>query len=246
MGRNGLELVWAQQFDDGSVPDPKWWSFDTGHGRRGWGNRELQSYQDGEDVCAVKDGRLVITGHHKPGQEEAFTSARIHTYGKTSWTYGRFEFRVKLPKGVGTWPAVWMMSDRAHEGTPWPMCGEIDIVEYVGRDPDRIFFSLHSGEYNHKNGNHVHEAHLLPGLSEDFHNYTMDWDQEGFRFSIDGTEFSSFDRGRKSGEAAWPFDQPFHLIINLALGGTLGGELDAAALPATLEVADIKVYQRAQ
>jgi beta-glucanase (GH16 family) len=244
MKHDGMELVWAQDFSAGSGPDPEWWSFELGHGRNGWGNRELQSYENGPDVCAVRDGRLVITGNHEPRAAEPFTSARIHTCGKASWTYGRFEFRVKVPHGAGTWPAIWMLSDTVQSGTPWPRCGEIDIVEYVGRDPGRVFFSLHSEEYNHTRGNHVSESHLVPGVTDGFHTYVMDWDEQGFRFSLDDTLLSTFSRGDKTGEAEWPFDQPFHLIVNLALGGTLGGEIDASALPATLEIESMRVYQR--
>ena len=246
MKHDDMELVWAQRFDDETGPDTRWWSFELGHGRNGWGNRELQSYEDGQDVCSVRDGRLVITGRHDPNGSEPYTSARIHTFGKASWTYGRFEFRAKLPHGTGTWPAIWMLSDAVMNGTQWPRCGEIDILEYVGRDPDRVLFSLHSEAYNHRTGNHVTESHLVPGVMNGFHDYAMDWDENGFRFWLDGTLLSTFERGEKSGEAEWPYDQPFHLIINLALGGTLGGELDPSALPATLEIEEINVYQRKQ
>jgi beta-glucanase (GH16 family) len=245
MSHNGLELAWAQDFNTPGALDPQWWSFDLGHGHNGWGNRELQHYENGAAVCAVQDGRLVITGLHRPGAEEALTSARIHTHGKSSWQYGRFEFQARLPKGPGTWAAIWMLSDAFYNGARWPHCGEIDIMEYVGRDPGRVHFSLHSQAFNHKKGNHVTESHLVPEVTEGFHTYAMDWDKDGFRFSVDGRELSVFARGDKAGEEAWPFDQPFHLVINLALGGTLGGELDRSALPATFEIGEIRVYRQA-
>ncbi len=235
-------LVWADEFTtDGPVDSAKW-TCELGHGIRGWGNAESQEYRDDLEHCRVENGRLIITGT-KSEQSETYGSARIHTYGKSSWQYGRFEIRAKLPTGRGTWPALWMLSDAHKEGTPWPLCGEIDIMEHVGRNPEVIHFSLHTQEFNHPKKTQITGYHTMSGILEGFHTYRMDWTPEGFEFFVDGKLFNSFLKAGKSTIEEWPFDQPFHLIVNLAIGGHWGGEIDDSVLPATLELEYIRVYQ---
>jgi beta-glucanase (GH16 family) len=236
--------VWSEEFDSEGPPSPERWTFDLGHGTRGWGNREAQCYGSNPSECVVENGRLLITGSYHPDSADPYASARIHTYGKASWQYGRFEIRARLPVGGGTWPAIWMLSDAFREGTSWPHCGEIDIMEHVGRDPGRIHFSLHSQRFNHADRTQVTETHVRDGVTDGFHVYTMEWDATGFSFGIDDDVLSTFPRGQKSGVEDWPFDQPYHLVLNLALGGHMGGEIDNDCLPARFEVDYVRVYQK--
>lgn len=235
-------LVWSDEFDQEGSIKPDNWNFDLGKGLHGWGNNESQIYTDSLENCRVEGGKLRITGRKEP--DGSYTSARINTYGIQSWKYGRFEIRMKLPQGAGTWPAFWMLSDSMKEGVNWPLCGEIDIMEHVGRNPETIHFSLHSGRYNHNQKNQPSGVHPLPGILDDFHTYTMEWEEEGFRFSVDNKLLSTFQKGEKSGDKEWPYDQHYYLILNLALGGYWGGEIDDSRLPASFEIDSVRVYQK--
>jgi beta-glucanase (GH16 family) len=233
--------VWSDEFDYNGAPDPEKWSFEIGHGHHGWGNNEAQYYTDAPGNCRVEDGRLIITADRSG---DRITSARIHSYGHQSWTYGRFEFRAKLPTGPGTWPAVWMLGDSIHNGGSWPLCGEIDFMEHIGRKAGQVHFSLHSASHNHNKKNQETSFHQIDGILEGFHTYRMDWTPEGFSFYIDNEFYASFVKGSKDGVEEWPFDQPHHLIINLAIGGYWGGEYSDDIFPARFELEYVRVFQK--
>jgi len=237
------QLVWSDDFQQEGAVDPEKWSFDTGHGHNGWGNAEAQYYTDNLENCRVQEGCLRIRATYNSSSDRIY-SARIHSYGKASWTYGRFEIKARIPAGTGTWPAIWMLSEDIRRGTSWPLCGEIDIMEHVGRMPGQIHFSLHSQKYNHINKTQVTGGYPQPHASDAFHMYRMDWNPEGFYYYIDDQLQGSFLKGEKSGEEEWPYDKPYFLILNLAMGGYWGGEIDPSCLPAEMLVDYVRVYQK--
>ncbi len=240
-------LVWSDEFNYEGTPDPVKWSYDLGNHQ--WANRELQAYTDRPSNVSVKDGRLMIKAIKEQDGEREYTSTRLTTYGRQSWQYGLFEFRVKLPKGRGSWPAVWMLSDAIMEGTPWPLCGEIDIIEHAGREQDQLFFSLHSEKHNHtrKDTKRYTVFKEFPGVSDEFHDYHMEWTPEYLEFYVDGVSacrFSKDDDTEDQSISSWPFDQPFYLIFNIAVGGTMGGEVEETELPFVMEIEHVRVYQK--
>jgi beta-glucanase (GH16 family) len=243
----GYHLVWRDEFDYQGLPDASKWNYDLGNHQ--WANRELQAYTNRPENVYVKDGVLTVRALKERDGEREYTSARLVTYGRQSWQYGFFEIRAKLPKGKGSWPAAWMLSDAIVKGTPWPRCGEIDIMEHVGRREDRLLFSLHSDRHNHTRTDTVKytKACNVEGVCNGFHDYQMEWTPEYIEFFVDGTSICSFHKADDPDdrtEASWPFDQPFYLIINIAVGGTMGGEVDEAALPYVLEIEHVRVYQK--
>ncbi|MDF2543220.1 MAG: glycoside hydrolase family 16 [Herbinix sp.] len=218
-------------------------------GNHQWANNELQAYTNRPTNVYVKDGKLVIRAIKEKDGEREYTSTRLVTYGRKSFTYGLFEFRVKLPKGKGSWPAVWMLSDSIKQGNRWPRCGEIDIIEYAGKWPDQLFFSLHTERHNHtrKDTKQYSTFCDFKDISDDFHDYAMEWTPEFIEFYVDGVSacrYNKSDDTEDQSEASWPFDQPFYLIFNIAVGGNLGGEVDESALPFLLEVEHVRVYQK--
>lgn len=245
--KQDYQLVWSDEFNYEGTPDPVKWNYDLGNHQ--WANRELQAYTNRPDNVTVRDGRLIITARKEQDGDREYTSTRLITYGRQSWQYGLFEFRVKLPKGNGSWPAIWMLSDAIKEGTPWPRCGEIDIVEHTGKRQDLMLFSLHTERHNHqrKDTKMYTVTQEYPGVSDEFHDYMMEWTPEYIEFFIDGKSacrYNKSDDMEDQTEASWPFDQPFYLIFNIAVGGTLGGEVDETALPFVMEVEHVRVYQK--
>ncbi len=245
--KEGYQLVWSDEFDYEGAPDPAKWNYDLGNHQ--WANRELQAYTDRPANVYVKNGRLIIRAIKEKDGEREYTSARLVTYGKASWQYGLFEFRVKLPKGIGSWPAVWMLADSIRTGNPWPRCGEIDIIEHCGRWKDQLLFSLHSAKHNHtrKDTKQYVTSVECPGVTEDFHDYAMEWTPEYIEFYVDGVSkchYRKTDDAQDQTEEAWPFDQPFYLIFNIAVGGSLGGEVKEEDLPFLMEVEHVRVYQK--
>lgn len=245
--RQGYHLVWSDEFDYEGMPNPEKWSYDLGNHQ--WANREQQAYTNRPSNVYVKDGKLVIKAQRERDGEREYTSTRMISYGRQSWQYGLFEFRVKLPKGKGSWPAVWMLSDSIKTGTPWPNCGEIDIIEHTGNHENRLLFSLHSERHNHRRSDTLKytKIHEQLGVTEEFHDYAMEWTAEYFEFYVDGKSicrFNKTDDVEDQTEASWPFDQPFYLILNIAVGGGLGGAVDESMLPYVMEVDYVRVYQK--
>ncbi len=253
----GWVLVWSDEFD-GAALDASRWNIQTGDGTAegipGWGNNELQSYQAAN--ISVSDGVLIITAREEDaGDGHAYTSGRINTAGKLDTTYGRIEARIQAPGGQGLWSAFWMLpTDSAYGG--WAAGGEIDILEVFSRDPGPFAqAALHYGmawplnTFDHKR---------YPGIdpADGFHVYAAEWDEEEIRWFVDGEHFYTVRRNRYwnyyrdaeakayvAGGAAAPFDRPFHLLLNLAVGGNLPGEPVAGALPGELKVDYVRVYE---
>ncbi len=246
--KEGYQLVWSDEFDYRGVPDPNKWNYDLGNHQ--WANSELQAYTDRPSNVTVEDGNLIIKAIKEKDGEREYTSTRLTTYDRQSWQYGLFEFRVKLPKGIGSWPAVWMLPDSIKKGNRWPHCGEIDIIEHCGKKANQLFFSLHSEKHNHTRKDTKQYSVFLeyPGVMDEFHDYTMEWTPEYVEYYVDGKSLCRYNKAddtEDQTEAAWPFDQPFYLIFNIAVGGSMGGTVDENDLPYIMEVEHVRVYQKA-
>lgn len=239
----GHVLVWADEFDTPGLPDPARWVHDTNRNQAGWYNNEKQYYAGPRaENAVVRDGKLVITSRREAlrtapdwgGQH--YTSARLITRGKGDWTYGFFEIRARMPCGLGTWPAIWSVGS----GGRWPDDGELDILEHIGSQPGRVFSTVHTsaGSGGHGSG----AATQLPDVCEGFHTYQMHWTPQDIRFGIDGVQHFRYPNPG-TGTKAWPFDAPQFLILNIAIGGDLGGPIDDRIFPVTMEVDFVRVYQ---
>lgn len=237
------KLVWADEFKKAGLPDSKNWSYDVGD--HGWGNNELQFYSK-EDVknARVEKGVLIIEAHADTSRPKGYTSARLVTKGKAAWEYGYIEVKAKLPQGVGTWPAIWMLPEENRHGG-WPKNGEIDIMEHVGFDPGKVHGTVHTEAFNHGIGTQKGAQLMVPDFNKEFHIYAIDWTAEKIDFFIDGQKYFTFDNTGKDYKE-WPFDQPFHLILNIAVGGNWGGQkgVDSTIWPQRMEVDYVRVYDR--
>ncbi len=236
------KLVWADEFDIDGLPDPGKWDHDTSRNKAGWHNNELQYYAAPRAANAVvKDGRLIITARKEtpPAADsggQRYTSSRLRTRGKADWTYGFFEVRAKLPCGKGTWPAIWTLGSKGR----WPDDGELDIMEQVGSDPQRISSAIHTSAGHGSNG--VVGAVRITDACAEFHRYQMHWTADEVIFGVDGfahLRYPRLDLGRR----AWPFDAPQFLLLNIAIGGDLGGDVDDRIFPVAMEVDYVRVYQ---
>lgn len=242
------QLVWFDEFDYEGLPDSMKWSYDVGDGCPnvcGWGNNELQYYtQKDEDNAIVKDGKLVISLLNEIIGSKAYSSARLVTKNKGDWKYGRFIIRAKLPRALGTWPAIWMLPTHWKYGG-WPKSGEIDIMENVGYDPDSIVGAAHTGAYNGMIGTHKDSRIYVPDNHSNFHDYKLEWTPEEYSLFVDDLKYFTFRNENKTTEE-WPFDQKFHLILNIAFGGNWGGAkgIDPDQLPQQMEVDYVRVYQK--
>ncbi len=244
-GSPEYSLVWADEFEYAGLPDPGKWSYDIGG--HGWGNNELQYYTQGENV-RVHDGVLVIEARKEPYANSQYTSTRLVSRDKGDWLYGKVEVRAKLPSGRGTWPAIWMLPTDWTYGQ-WPASGEIDIMEHVGYDPGVVHGTVHTDQYNHMKGTQIGESQYIDTAFSEFHIYSIEWYEEGILFFIDGKQylkFSPFDNRTDPGYGEWPFDQRFHLLLNIAVGGNWGGAqgVDDAIFPVRMEIDYVRVYQR--
>ncbi|NNE68820.1 MAG: family 16 glycosylhydrolase, partial [Rhodothermales bacterium] len=243
-------LVWADEFDYTGAPDPTKWDYDIGGG--GWGNQELQFYTDRTENARVDGSTLIVEARAEATSGSSYSSARLKTMGKMAWKYGRIEARAQVPTAEGTWPAIWMLSEDTAYGT-WPASGEIDIMEHAGRDPGLIHTSLHLEAGNGLTGNFPTGTKRVSTATTDFHVYAVEWEPREIRFYIDdelvdlrfpGTSTSGAYVNPQRGWQEWPYDQPFHVLINLAIGGTFGGStVDNGAFPAQLLVDYVRVYE---
>lgn len=239
--RDGWRLVWSDEFDGPNLDSSKWIYQVQGPGTV---NGEMQNYTyNRRENARVENGYLVIEGRRDWFQGHEYSSAQLKTQGKGAWTYGRFEARMKLPAGRGTWPAFWMMPDRCDR--PWPACGEIDILEHVGFDPDSMHSIVHSAAYNWLKGNSVLATKTIPQGANGFHVFAMEWTPERMDFLIDDQRYYTYMNPR-TGFDAWPFDSNFFIILNLAIGGNWGGAqgVDPNIWPKQLLVDYVRVYQR--
>jgi len=259
--KKSLKLLWSEEFNSkiGTKPSTKNWAYEIGGG--GWGNSERQYYTDkSANIATDGAGKLVITAKRistasldivgtEPGTEAIldrcsecqFTSARIKTARKLGFKYGRIEARMKMPQGVGTWPAFWMLGGDLLDGSSWPECGEIDIMEFRGDINDRTTSALHGPTTPPGSGLGSAFLSYAP-LSDDFHTYAIEWRKNSIDFIVDGRvtgTYSSADTGSRG----WVFNQEFFLILNLAVGGTYAGEeIDPDMNQAELKVDYIRYY----
>lgn len=241
----GYMLVWSDEFTTDGLPDPGRWAYDTSRNPVGWYNNELQYYAAARSAnSVVQGGVLRITARHEDLATEPdwggqhYSSARLVTRGLASWTHGFFEVRARLPCGRGTWPAIWTLGTA---GT-WPGAGELDIMEQVGSNPTHVFGTVHtltSGGTGTGAGVQVADACTA------FHDYQMTWTADDIRFAVDGVEYYRY-ANPHTGAAGWPFDAPQYLLLNVAIGGDLGGSVDDSIFPVTMEIEHVRVYQPAQ
>ncbi|KAA3616744.1 MAG: glycoside hydrolase family 16 protein [Calditrichaeota bacterium] len=240
--KTGWQLVWADEFDNTGKPDPTKWGYDVGG--HGWGNNELQYYTEGANA-QVGNGVLTIEARHENHEGSSYTSTRLVSKGKGDWTYGRFEIRAKLPWGRGTWPAIWMLPTEWTLGNgSWPDNGEIDIMEHVGYYPGKIHASIHTNAYNHaQNTQKSGSLSVLTAMS-DFNTYTLEWSADSIKAFVNEHHYFSTPN-ENLGWEKWPFYKDFHLILNLAIGGTWGGAqgVDDAIFPQQLVVDFVRVYE---
>jgi len=239
-GRFEAEPAWRDEFDYEGAPDPARWDYDLGG--HGWGNDELQHYTRDAENARVGGGVLRIVARRGTREGRDYTSARLVSRGRGDFLYGRFEIRARVPAARGSWAALWMLPTGGAYG-PWPHSGEIDIMEHVGYDPDRIHVTVHTGAYNHVAGTQRGSATRVDGATTGFHVYRVDWTPEAIRGYVDDRPVFEY-ANDGSGPAAWPFDRPFHLLLNVAVGGSWGGRegVDPSAFPAVMEVDYVRVY----
>ena len=240
------QLVWSDEFE-GTVLDESVWGYNTGG--NGWGNNEKQYYTDRPENIRVQNGMLEIEARKEQYQNNEYTSARIMSKGKKTFTYGKFESRIKFPGGGGTWPAFWMMGNSGN----WPNCGEIDIIEHVGNMDARASFAVHTVLKNGTRGNNWTKTQWFDyPLSGDFHIYGVEWAQEEkdgkdvIRFTVDGVQYAEVWEEQIDNNDSWPFNKPFFIIFNLAVGGNMGGQIDNSIFdsPRIMYVDWVRVYQR--
>jgi beta-glucanase (GH16 family) len=251
-------LVWHDEFNaaNGSLPDPHKWTYDLGGG--GWGNQELESYTNRTENAHIENGNLVITARKQEYEGDdhiarEYTSARLKTQGLFSHTYGRFEARIKIPEGQGIWPAFWLLGDNIATAG-WPKCGEIDIMENVGKEPTKIHGSIH-GPTGSGTATDITAAANLEGgkeFSAAFHVYAIEWEPDAIRFYVDSTLYATFTPTTPNPNStapnsidpgSWVFDHPFFIVLNLAVGGDWPGPPDATStFPQAMLIDYVRVY----
>jgi beta-glucanase (GH16 family) len=235
-------LLAADEFDGpaGSAPNSAIWRYDTGAG--GWGNGELQTYTDSRRNSALDGaGNLVITARREA--DGSYTSARLTTQGTYTAQYGRVEARIRIPRGQGTWPAFWMLgADLPQVG--WPACGEIDVMEAIGRDPDTVYGTVHGPGYSGAQG--ISAAYRSPdgsAFADAFHVFAVDWRPGSVSWSVDGQTYRTVTPADTNG-APWVFDKPFFVVLNVAVGGGWPGNPDATTrFPQQMTVDSLRVFQ---
>jgi beta-glucanase (GH16 family) len=235
------ELVMSEDFNVDGAPDPSLWNYNIGTGSNGWGNNELQYYSDRSENVKVEDGMLKITAIEGAFKGSAYSSARILTKGKFEQKYGRFEARIKVPLGKGLWPAFWMLGANSDVVT-WPQCGEIDIMEYLGSKPTSMFGSVHGPGYS--GGAAISKSYSLPNdrFDNDFHIFGIEWGENYINYYVDDVLYNQITPADVPGE--WVFNQPFYIILNMAVGGNFPGSPNSeTTFPQTMYVDYVRVYQ---
>jgi hypothetical protein len=230
-----LSLLWSEEFDVAGAPNAAKWGYDIGTGSGGWGNNELEYYTDRSQNVGIANGVLKINAIRENYNGSAFTSTRMLTKDKFSFKYGKIDVRAKLPAGVGTWPAIWMLGSNISTAG-WPACGEIDIMEHLGRDLNRIYGTLHYP--GHSGGSSDGSTVLISNATTEFHKYTTDWNAATIKFYVDDVLFKTF-----VNTSTIPFNQNFFIILNVAMGGGFAGPVDPAFTNASMEVDYVRVYQ---
>lgn len=234
-------LVMSDEFNTDGAPDSSLWTYDIGRGQNGWGNNELQYYTDRPENIKVEDGMLHIIARQEAFEGAGYTSARIKTQGLFERTYGRFEARIKLPWGQGIWPAFWLLGNDCEQNT-WPLCGEIDIMEYRGQHPTLIEGSVHGPGYSA--GNAISKSYTLENgrFDTDFHVFGIEWGPDFINFYVDDALYNQITPNDVPGQ--WVFDHPFYIIMNVAVGGNyVGSPNSETQFPQTMLVDYIRVYE---
>lgn len=246
---DGWVPTWCEEFDYEGAVDSTKWRHQTGGG--GYGNNELQNYTSRPENAYVDGDKLIITALREDYGVEDYTSSKIWTQGVKNWKYGKFEIRAKVPAGVGTWPAFWMMPKSSVYGG-WPASGEIDILEHTANfgGLNKAVGSIHTLAYNHKIGTQISYSKFDATLSSEFHTYSIIWNEFSITWFLDGVQYgkTTFNPLKETSvnkvSDAWPFDQEFYLIINLAMGGAMGGTVDPNFVSDTFEVDYVRVFQQ--
>lgn len=240
------KLVWSDEFEYLGLPDSTKWNYDIGG--HGWGNNEKQYYLEKSiENSYVKEGKLHIAALKKDFENMQYTSSRLTTYDRFLIQYGKIEVMAKLPEGKGTWPAIWMLPETLRtKEEEWPLSGEIDIMEHVGKDQNVVHVSLHTELYNFWKKNQYTHFETLTDVSKNFHLYGFEWTTDSIKFYIDNKLFYEAikgENGKVTANEGWPFEKPYYLILNLAIGGNWGGEIDDAIFPVEMEVDYVRMYQ---
>lgn len=230
-------LVFADEFNGEGSPDNSKWVFEIGNS--GWGNNEVQYYTNRTENAKMEDGVLKITAQKENYEGAPYTSARLKTQGKFEFTYGKVEVRAKLPNGGGTWPAIWMLGSNINT-VGWPAGGEIDIMEHVGNNPGHVISAIHTPS-SHGNTQNV-TTKEVPDATSEFHVYGLEWDETKLQISIDGVVHYTYNPATKN-ENTWPFNKNQFLLLNIAVGGTLGGDIDPEFTSGTMEIDYVRVYK---
>ncbi len=242
---NQRQLVWQDEFDGTELDRSKWTAY-VGDGcpqMCGFGNNELQYYTDQPSNVNLLHGILTITALADSFKTRAFSSAKLVTKGKADWKYGRMEVKARIPQGRGNWPAIWMLPTKNSYGG-WPRSGEIDIMEHVGYDQGNMHGTVHTESFNHTKGTQKGDSVQIADISDQFHVYAIEWTKDQIDFFMDDTKYHTF-KNTGNGSEDWPFDQPFYMILNLAIGGNWGGKMGIAndIFPNRLEIDYVRVYQ---
>lgn len=236
------EAVWAQEFNE--AIDTTIWSYELGD--KGWGNKEWQNYTNSLENAFIEDGKLVLKAI-KTGDSLAhgnFTSARLVTRNKYNLKYGKIEARMKLPKGQGIWPAFWMLGSD-HPNTSWPQCGEIDLMEYLGHETNKVYGTIHGPGHAGMNGISGNRVLGNTDLSADFHVYTTNWQEDKIEWFIDGEKYFEVSPESLPDGQEWVFNDEFFFLLNLAVGGNWPGYPDETTVfPQQFEVDYIRVYEK--
>lgn len=234
------QFTWSDEFDTAGLPDTTKWNYEEGFIR----NNEAQNYMRARmENTRIENGTLIIEARRESEADSSITSASLITNGKKDFLYGRMEVKAKLPSGIGTWPAIWMLGNNIDE-IGWPDCGEIDIMENVGFDSDTIHANIHTKAYNHVIGTNKGNKIEVKAPYADFHVYAVEWFADSMNFFVDDQKYFSF-QNEKTGNDAWPFDKPHYLILNIAIGGAWGGQkgIDYSIFPQQMVVDYVRYYE---
>lgn len=244
---DGWIPIWCEEFDYTGLPDETKWYIE--HKGDGFGNEELQYYTPREENVYVENGYLRITVRKEYYLGRHYTSGKLMSVNRGDFLYGRIEIRAKLPEGKGTWPAFWMMPTDSVYGH-WPKSGEIDIMEHVGYDPNRIHGTIHTENYNHMYGTQKGNSIVVDDVFNTYHVYAIEWGPTSIKWFVDGIQYFEFKNDRttnpNASSANWPFDQKFYVILNVAFGGTWGGArgIDPNFVESSMYVDYVRVYQK--
>ena len=238
----GWVKIWSDEFDYTGLPNSSKWAYDVGG--NGWGNGESQYYTNARlENARVENGNLIIEARKEAYGGKDYTSARIVSKGLGDWKYGKIEVRAKIPTGKGMWPAIWMLPSENVYGI-WPKSGEIDIMENVGFEPNTIHWNVHTESYNHSIGTNKGNKGNFFEPYNNYYTYAVEWYEDSIRFLVDDIEYFQFDKENNNSDV-WPFNQKFHLLLNIAVGGWGGLQgIDASAFPQKMYIDYVRVYKQ--